>query len=119
MLFDRHNELTEQIIQGFYKVYNTLGYGFSEKVYENALARELAKMGLEVRQQQRLPVYYDGEIVGEYFADTVVNGLVIHDLEHRFCGLNGYRRGIEKISVSSVQSVSKKRRGCDGSGEVA
>jgi GxxExxY protein len=77
----KHADLTEKIIGAFYKVYNTLGYGFSEKVYENALAHELRKLGLQVEPQARIVVYYDGEVVGEYQADLVVNGVVIVELK--------------------------------------
>ena len=77
----KHADLTEKIIGAFYKVYNTLGYGFSEKVYENALAYELRKLGLKVEQQARIVVYYESEVVGEYQADLVVNGVVIVELK--------------------------------------
>jgi GxxExxY protein len=76
-----HSEITNQIIGAFYTVYNALGYGFLEKVYENALAHELRKRGLEVKQQQPITVYYDGAIVGEYFADLLVDKLVIVELK--------------------------------------
>jgi GxxExxY protein len=72
-----HEELTEKIIQAFYKVYNTLGYGFIEKVYENALAYELRKMGHIVVQQKKIKVYYEGHEVGDYEADITVDDLVI------------------------------------------
>ena len=61
-----HQEITSKIIAAFYTVYNTLGYGFLEKVYENALVIELEKVGLTVRQQVPIQVYYDGKVVGEY-----------------------------------------------------
>jgi GxxExxY protein len=77
----KHGELTEIIIGAFYAVYNTLGYGFLEKVYENALAHELAKRGLSVSQQARILVYYDGKVVGEYFADILVEGKIILELK--------------------------------------
>jgi GxxExxY protein len=77
----KHADLTEKIIGAFYKVYNTLGYGFSEKVYENALAIELRKLGLKVEQQARIVVYYESEVVGEYQADLVVNDVVIVELK--------------------------------------
>ena len=81
MLINKHNELTEKIIKAFYLVYNTLGYGFSEKVYENALVLELIKLGLEVKQQMKIAVYYNGQVVGEYWADIVVNDIVIIELK--------------------------------------
>jgi len=72
----KHEEITARIIRAFYTVYNTLGYGFLEKVYENALAIELRKNGLSVCQQMAIEVRYNGAVVGEYFADLVVEGLV-------------------------------------------
>lgn len=77
----KYEELTEQIIGAFYTVYNALGYGFLEKVYENALAIELRKMGLHVISQHPIQVYYDGQVVGEFFADMVVNDLVIVEVK--------------------------------------
>ena len=61
-----HEDITNQIIKAFYEVYNILGYGFLEKVYENAMALELAKTGLNVVQQAPIQVYYGGVKVGEY-----------------------------------------------------
>jgi GxxExxY protein len=77
----KHTDITELIIKAFYMVYNTLGYGFLEKVYRNALAIELRKLGLEVIQEARIAVYYDGKVVGEYFADLLVAGVVIVELK--------------------------------------
>ena len=76
-----HKEITSEIISAFYAVYNNLGYGFLEKVYENALIIELEKRGLTVRQQVPIQVYYEGKIVGEYFADLLVNNKVIIELK--------------------------------------
>lgn len=75
------NKLTELIIGAFYDVYNTLGYGFLEKVYENALKLELEKRGLRVESQRPIKVYYQGSIVGEYFADLCVDSKVIIELK--------------------------------------
>ncbi|MBE7550974.1 MAG: GxxExxY protein [Anaerolineales bacterium] len=77
----KHADLTHQIIGAFFKVYNTLGYGFSEKVYQNSLVLELAKLGLEVKSPYAIKVYYQGVEVGEYFADIVVNEVVILELK--------------------------------------
>ena len=63
------------------KVYNTLGYGFLEKVYENALAMELAARGHVVKQQLPIQVYYEGKAVGEYFADMLIDDKVILELK--------------------------------------
>ncbi len=72
-----HSELTRKIIKAFYTVYNTLGYGFLEKVYENALVIELRKMDLIVNQQEAVIVYYYGQIVGRYNSDLVIENCVI------------------------------------------
>jgi GxxExxY protein len=77
----KHQQLTEQIIKAFYTVYNTLGYGFLERVYQNALAIELQKRGLRVVPQAPIQVLYEGQVVGEYFADLLVEGLVILELK--------------------------------------
>jgi GxxExxY protein len=77
----KHADVTELIIKAFYTVYNTLGYGFLEKVYSNAMAIELRKLGLEVIQEARIAVYYERELVGEYSADLLVGGVVIVELK--------------------------------------
>ena len=77
----KHEQLTEQIIKGFYTVYRALGYGFLEKVYENSLTIQLRKMKLEVVQQAEIKVYYAGAMVGEYYADLLVADAVIVDIK--------------------------------------
>jgi GxxExxY protein len=77
----KHEEITEKIIKAFYNVYHVLGYGFLEKVYENAMAIELRKLGVGAEPQHPISVYYDGEVVGEYFADLLVEGKVIVELK--------------------------------------
>ena len=77
----KHKDITELIIKAFYMVYNTLGYGFLEKVYQNALVIELRKLGLEVIPEACIKVYYNGQVVGEYFADLLVAGLVIVEIK--------------------------------------
>jgi len=77
----KHSELTSGIIKAFYDVYNELGYGFLEKVYENALSYELRKQNYSVQQQALIEVYYDGLQVGQYFADLLVNDTVILELK--------------------------------------
>lgn len=76
-----HTDVTELIIKGYYRVYNELGYGFLEKVYENAMSIALRKLGLTVVQQSQIDVYFDGEVVGEYAADLLANNLVIVELK--------------------------------------
>jgi GxxExxY protein len=77
----RLNAFTEKVIGCAYQVSNTLGVGFLEKVYENALLYELKKAGLRVEQQCPLKVYYDGIEVGEYFADLLVESSVLVELK--------------------------------------
>ena len=98
-----HQELTDKIICAFYNVYNSLGHGFLEKVYENALALELTKLDLSVTKQESVKVYYDGVQVGDYFADIVVNGLVILELKsaealknEHFAQLTNYLKATDK-----------------------
>ncbi|MCK6626323.1 MAG: GxxExxY protein [Anaerolineae bacterium] len=77
----KHSELTREIINAFYQVYNTLGYGFLEKVYQNALAHKLTKRGYTVSSNVAIKIYYDNVVVGEYFADLVINEVVILELK--------------------------------------
>jgi len=76
-----NDELTEKIIACAYQVSNTLGCGFLEKVYENALVHELRKGGIKVAQQAPVRVIYDGIDVGEYVADLIVDNQVILELK--------------------------------------
>ena len=75
------DDLTQKIIGCAYKVHNALGPGFLEKVYENALRIELEKLGLDVKQQEPINVGYEGQIVGEYYADLWVDGRVVIELK--------------------------------------
>jgi len=78
----KHSDITGKILGVFFKmVYHRLGYGFLEKVYENAMAIELRRMGIKAEQQVKINVYYAGQIVGEYFADFVVEDVVIVELK--------------------------------------
>ena len=83
IVFDnyRHTEITDKIIKAFYTVYNTLGYGFLEKMYENAMVIELTNMGMLVEKQKRIAVYYEEAEVGEYFADLIIDECVIIELK--------------------------------------
>ena len=74
-------QLTEKVIQCAFTVSNTLGCGFLEKVYENALVHELRKADLQVQQQHGITVCYDGVAVGEYTADLLVEGVLILELK--------------------------------------
>ena len=76
-----HEEKTALIINSFYRVYNTLGYGFLEKVYENALLIELRSEGLICFQQTPVKVFYQGFEVGKYYADISVSNLIIVEIK--------------------------------------
>lgn len=78
---DELNKISEKIIGCAYTVGNSLGNGFLEKVYENALALELREKGLEVKQQHPIKVYYKNQIVGEYIADLLVENRIIVELK--------------------------------------
>ena len=76
-----HSGITSTIIKSFFKVYNTLGYGFLEKVYQNAMLIELRKMGLSCYDNKRILVYYDNQQVGLYVADIFVEAPVIVEVK--------------------------------------
>ncbi len=79
--YEEINQITEKIIGCAYKVSNSLGNGFLEKVYENALAHEMIKSGLLVSQQKPIHVTYDGIIVGEFVADLLVEEHVLVEIK--------------------------------------
>ncbi len=109
-----HSEITEQILKAYFKVYNKLGYGFLEKVYENAMMIELQRLDLLCEKQKSLNVSYDGLIIGEYYADIIVNECVIIELkaaenlcsEHE-CQLVNYLKASE-IEVGILLNFGKK-----------
>jgi GxxExxY protein len=76
-----HESITQEIIKCFYQVYNSLGYGFMEKVYERALLIELKKSGLSAKSQEKIMVTYDDVIVGTYYADILVEEKIILELK--------------------------------------
>ncbi len=77
----KHQDLTNKIIEIFYKVYNKLGYGFLEKVYGNAMMLEFQKAGISAEGQTPIKVLYDPSIVGEYFADILVENKVVIEIK--------------------------------------
>ena len=77
----KHKALTDTVLCCFYTVYNALGYGFLEKVYENALLMELEKRGVKATAQYPITVYYNNKSVGEYFADILVEDAVIIEIK--------------------------------------
>ena len=76
-----HKELTEKIIGCAFCVYNKMGFGFLESVYEKCMLIELRKKGLDVESQKPITVYYENEIVGEFVADIIVNDTIILELK--------------------------------------
>ena len=115
-----NDELTEKIIACAYKVHNTLGAGFLEKVYENAMMIELRKRGLFAEQQKSILVYYEGEIVGDFYADLIVENEIIVELKaieklarvHEVQTVN-YLNGIEKeigLLINFGSSVNIRRK---------
>ena len=72
-----HEDVTDKIIKAFYNVNNTLGHGFLEKVYENAMEIELNNLGCRISKQKNIKVYYENHEVGDYYADLLVDDLVI------------------------------------------
>ena len=109
-----HEEITDGIIHAFYTVYNELGYGFAEKVYENSLVIELQALGFEVQAQYPIAVHYKGRVVGDYVADLVVNRCVIVELKAAEClskahaaQLQNYLRATE-IEVGLLLNFGKK-----------
>lgn len=77
----KHNEITDKIIKAFYEVYNELGFGFLEAVYEKALYIVLNDFGLDVEQQKKINVYFRNQIIGVYVADLIVNQKVIIEIK--------------------------------------
>ena len=112
----KHSDITSLIIKAFYNVYNQLGYGFLEKVYENALLIELRKFGLECSAQYPIEVFYDDTKVGFYIADVVVNNCVIVEIkaaegicEEHEAQLTNYLRATD-IEVGLLINFGKKAK---------
>ena len=108
-----HKNITDIILKSYYKVFNNLGYGFLEKVYENALLKKKKKQGLVCEKQKPIKVYYDEIQVGEYYADIIVNECIIIELkaaeslaeEHEFQLIN-YLKATD-IEVGLVLNFGK------------
>jgi GxxExxY protein len=95
----KHGDLTKEIIGIFYEVYNELGHGFLESVYENSFAIALREKGFEVHQQVAVPVWFRGIKVGDFDADLMVNRVVI--LELKSC------RAIEQAHIAQLLNYLK------------
>jgi len=110
-----HEELTEQIIACYYEVFNEIGFGFLETVYEKALVHELKLRGIESIRQGKIDVFYKGEKVGDYFCDVLVEGKIILELkatplkkEHEFQLLN-YLKATD-IELGYLMSFGKEAK---------
>ncbi|NIM98617.1 MAG: GxxExxY protein [candidate division Zixibacteria bacterium] len=77
----KHEAVTRKIIECAFKVHNKLGFGFLESVYQNALAIELSRAGLKVDKERRIVVQYDGQVVGDFNADMIVEDKIIVELK--------------------------------------
>lgn len=109
-----HKSLTDKIINCFYEVYNVLGYGFLERVYETSLFNELTSQGIDCERQKKIEVYYKGDTVGDYYADIIVEEKVILELkaaesiceEHEFQLINYLKA--TNIEVGLLLNFGKK-----------
>ena len=109
-----HKDLSDEIIYWFYEVYNTLGYGFLEKVYKNSLYYDLIEAGLQCETEKQIDVYYKNKRVGMYYADIVVENKIILELktsenickEHEY-QLSNYLRATD-YEVGYVLNFGKK-----------
>ena len=109
-----YKEKTKEIIKAFFNVYNKLGYGFLEKVYHNALLIELKKSGFGCESQKPVKVFYEGSMVGDYYADIIVDDCIILELkaadalceEHEYQLIN-YLKATE-IEIGLLLNFGKK-----------
>lgn len=77
----KHSELSKKILKVFFEVHTELGFGFSEKIYQKAYAIALCEAGMKVDEQVPVKVYFRGQLVGEFFADMVVNDSILLELK--------------------------------------
>ena len=116
-----HEEITHKIIGSAYKVFNALGFGFLESVYKKAIIIELTKNNLKVEEEKPLKVYYDGQVVGDFYVDLFVEEAVIVELksvqnltkEHEIQlvnYLNGLRKEIGLLINFGPSGVEVKRK---------
>jgi len=100
----KYKKLTEKIIKIFYKVYNTLGYGFLEKIYENAMMIEFKRENIPAVPQYAIKVVYQNEVVGEYFADILVDGKVIVEIKAaRNLGLDNEAQLLNYLKATDIE----------------
>ena len=97
-----HSDITSEVLSAFYDVYNELGYGFLEKVYQNALFNELTQRGIHCQKEYPISVYYKGLCVGDYYADIMIENKIILELKavksilpEHLAQLNNYLRATD------------------------
>jgi GxxExxY protein len=97
-----HSDITSEVLSAFYDVYNELGYGFLEKVYQNALFNELTQRGIHCQKEYPISVYYKGICVGDYYADIMIENKIILELKavksilpEHLAQLNNYLRATD------------------------
>jgi GxxExxY protein len=86
-----HKRVTDAILKIYYEVYNNLGYGFLEKVYQNAMYLELKNQGYNVEPQKQIKVYYKEMVVGEYYADLLIDDTIILELKACECLMDAHK----------------------------
>lgn len=86
-----HKRLSDAILKIYYEVYNNLGYGFLEKVYQNAMYLELKNQGYNVEPQKQIKVYYKEMVVGEYYADLLIDNTIILELKACECLMDAHK----------------------------
>lgn len=94
-----YKNITDDILKVYFDIYNHLGYGFLEKVYQNAMYFELQKKGYKVEAQKPIKVYLKGQLIGEYYADLLIEDKVI--IELKACEL------LMNIHVAQLMNYSK------------
>lgn len=101
----KYKELTEKIIGCSYRVYNKMGFGFLESVYEKCMLIELRKAGLNAESQKPITVCYENEIVGEFIADIIVNDTIILELKAVRQIVNAYEVQLVNYLVATGKPV--------------
>lgn len=86
-----HKKLSETILKTYYEVYNELGYGFLEKIYQKAMYFELKSQGYKVEAQKHIEVYYKSQLVGEYFADLLIEDAIILEIKACECLMDEHK----------------------------
>jgi GxxExxY protein len=100
----KHWDLTDRIIRVFFDVYNELGSGFLESVYEEAICLALAKAALDVQRQVPVPIWFRGQKIGQFYADLMVNRSVLVELKVAKClGSSHYAQLMHYLKATPVE----------------